>query len=56
MNTAGLLFPAPFPIDGLVAVPHVLAPAVALERLLVLVAVVGRWVYDAVLDVGGGWA
>ena len=38
------LLPTPLPIARLVAVPQVLAPVVLLERRLVLLAVVVRWV------------
>ena len=43
MRGPELLLPAPFPIGGLVAPPHVLTPAVTLERLIVFLAVVDRW-------------
>ena len=48
-----LILPAPLPIAGLVAVPHVLAPAVPLERRVVLGAVVGRWRLGLESDDGG---
>lgn len=42
LSPMSLLFPAPLPIASLVAVPDALAPAVPLERRLVLLAVVRR--------------
>jgi len=38
-----LRLPAPLPFGGLVAEPDILAPAVPLERRVVLLAVVFRW-------------
>ena len=51
MNAAGLFLPTPLPIASLVTPPDVLAPAVPLERRLVLSAEVGRCI---VLDRGPG--